>query len=321
MWSDGYLADIKIRDLTWEAKGIFTEILCILRTQTDDPGYLKINGDLVPPKGLLSILLGYQSRRHKGAKVLLRGIDEILKAGLLQTTKEGLMFSPRIVQEVEESKLKAKVGKLGGYQGGKQRGHQPGHPEVEEKKIKNTEQEAGYQSEGSENIHKCTATHIHQAKELNEKWIKTFSEDPSTSHNRFIDFTKKYSQASINQALEVTQEKHINSGLTQPLKFFEAVCKNFQKDEHTPETKESSQKKHVSHLTNRLCKELGLKPTPDLNPYYNQLRSIVATTPQKQVIAAVQLTYQTENKTPTLFANEDDFIKFFTQKVSEAEET
>lgn len=313
MYSDNYLADLKISRLSWEAKGIFTHIMCILRTQTDEPGYLKINGEIISKNDLSGILTEYQSRRNRGAKVVLRGIDEILKDGLLQQQNDGLLYSPRVVKEYEISELTEKGGKASVQR----RAQRPVQLEEEKNKNKNTEQETTAQRSGSENVYKCTATHIHIAKELNEKWIKTFSEDPNTSYERFINFTKKFSQASINQALEVTQEKHINSGLSQPLKFFEAVCKNFQKEEPARETRESSRNKHIHHLTTKLCKELGLKPNKDQNPYYNQIQTIVSTTPQKQVIQAVQLTYQTENKNPSLLPNEDAFFKFFAEKVSE----
>lgn len=114
-WADSYLADVKIRALSWGATGVNEVLWAIALTQTDKPGWFVFDGKAADFEALCVTLGGFKAVPKGWHRRYLRlYLREVLDSGLYVQSKSKAWYSPRIVKEHEESEVNAKRGSTGG---------------------------------------------------------------------------------------------------------------------------------------------------------------------------------------------------------------
>jgi len=136
MWSDSLLADQRVMSLSWAQKGVFLVVMCVLRTQTDRPGWFIVNGKTLDHEGVIGLLKGYRKDGKGQSEGLRNAVETITEAGLIQQSKDGAYFSPRIVEEYETSEAAQIGGNARQSEIGHRDGHRPGHLEEEDRRKK-----------------------------------------------------------------------------------------------------------------------------------------------------------------------------------------
>lgn len=306
MWSDGYLADRRIKQLSWGARGVFDTLICILRTQTDTPGFFVFDGVNAGEKELLSVLSEYESHTKRGRKNTHLYLIEVLSSGLFSTTSDGVMYSERIVKELEESELKTKAA----YQRGKQDGDQGGDVEEEEEEEVEEKEEEGQRVVSTPT--KTEGETARLAQTINEKWCAMTGDPPSTSHMRFYIVAKSYTEGTIWEAFDVVRRK-LGEGEIKgdPVKFFKGCLRVAKKREYVPETAEEKTERLVENQTRALCRNLGLLKRDNTSNYWDQIRTVIQGNEKEKIKEAVDAAYKAEAADPEKYREQQAFVGAF----------
>ncbi|MCP4898856.1 MAG: hypothetical protein GY906_17940 [bacterium] len=114
-YSDRYLADRELNQLTFLEHGLLQIINCILRTQTDRVGCYIIRDRIGTREELIKHARRHAHGSHKMRDdVAMMGLCTLTTAALLEQDVDGMIYSPYICEEVAESKINTIRGKLGG---------------------------------------------------------------------------------------------------------------------------------------------------------------------------------------------------------------
>ena len=103
-WAD-WLSDPKLRMCSPEARGVWMDILCVMH-ESDQPGYLQINGQPFPMKKLSKIC---GITHGKLAKIT----QELTENGVI-SVENGIFFNRRMVRDFHRSKTNRNNGRNGG---------------------------------------------------------------------------------------------------------------------------------------------------------------------------------------------------------------
>lgn len=99
-------SDHRLRSCSGAARGLWIEMLCIMHS-AEPCGYLLVAG--TPPSiALLGTLAGLPEREVK------RSLDELRVAGVFSVLDDGVIYSRRIVRDVEKAARDKENGKGGG---------------------------------------------------------------------------------------------------------------------------------------------------------------------------------------------------------------
>jgi hypothetical protein len=134
MWSDQYLADEKLRRISLPAHGAYNICLNLLRTQVDRPGFFVIRGKPLTVREISSLLSFYHLSTKTRLKVRIMWVSELLDVGLLSVDQSGVIYSPRIVEELETSEAAQIGGRIRAGVIGDRSGDRAGDLDVEENK-------------------------------------------------------------------------------------------------------------------------------------------------------------------------------------------
>jgi hypothetical protein len=134
MWSDQYLADEKLRRISLPAHGAYNLCLNLLRTQVDRPGFFVIRGKPLTVREIASLLSLYHLNTKTRFDVRIMWVSELLDVGLLRESDTGVIYSPRIVEELETSEAAQIGGRVRAGAIGDRAGDRFGDLEVEENK-------------------------------------------------------------------------------------------------------------------------------------------------------------------------------------------
>lgn len=99
-------ADPKLRTCSLAARGLWVELLCIMHEATPR-GHLLVNGK-APSDSQLCALVGVTSED------LQRSLAELQASGVFSSTREGVMFSRRMVTDERNAEKCRRNGKKGG---------------------------------------------------------------------------------------------------------------------------------------------------------------------------------------------------------------
>ncbi len=101
-----WLNDIKLQSCSLAAQGLLMNLMCLMH-QSEEYGYLLLNGSLPPMKDVTRLL-----RLHY--KTYQAGLKELLSRGVLKADKRGVIFCDRMVKDEHIREVRREAGKLGG---------------------------------------------------------------------------------------------------------------------------------------------------------------------------------------------------------------
>jgi hypothetical protein len=107
--ASAYLADVRIRQLTWAQKGIAEVLYCLMRDQMDEPGRAILNGQVLD-EGLLCNLLRPVCTAAGGNKRLSSNLRAILQSGLMSRDEHGVIICKQILNDVDTSTVNRRGG-------------------------------------------------------------------------------------------------------------------------------------------------------------------------------------------------------------------
>ena len=100
------MKDPALRSVSLSSKGLWIDLLCMM-AESERRGYLEINGQ-APSNIQLTRMVGCTQEELRGC------LGELTDAGVLSSTKTGVIFSRRMVRDDNLSKLRKKCGEKGG---------------------------------------------------------------------------------------------------------------------------------------------------------------------------------------------------------------
>lgn len=113
-WDADYLADAKLNQLSFRARGIVHVLWAFSRTQTDEVGVLTVGGKSLTSAQYVDLMcrvsaVDVRTRRD----YIWSWVCEALSSGCFQQREDGAWYSPRIVREAQESEKLSTYGRKG----------------------------------------------------------------------------------------------------------------------------------------------------------------------------------------------------------------
>lgn len=111
--ADAYLVDVHVRALSYGARGLNEDLWCILRTQTDAPGWFIMEGQPMSTRCIEGVCKVYAPPDKGSRRYLSKYLLECLHSPLYAQI-DGIWYSEYIVKEYEEIRVSTERGKRGG---------------------------------------------------------------------------------------------------------------------------------------------------------------------------------------------------------------
>jgi len=130
MFAAETLGDVKIRKLSIHEQGVLFITWNLLRSQTDEPGRFITAGKPWTVDEIVDAIREAASRDATNRRWVCSWYARLILVGILQVDAHGVHYSPRIVEEDEESKANEIGGHARHASTGDRTGDRTGHPRI-----------------------------------------------------------------------------------------------------------------------------------------------------------------------------------------------